>query len=469
MMRKIFLALFLLVSLVATSGASCTGGGAGYDPELFKPITLRYWRVFDGPDTLAPIIEAYSVAHPNVTIEYKKLRYEEYENELLQAFAEDRGPDIVSLHATWMDKYLSKLSPMPPAMRVGFMVEKGSVKKKMVPEVALIPGYSPTQVREQFVDAVGQDVIRPTEDGEKIFGLPLALDTLSLFYNKEFYDNAGIVDPPRTWDDFQNAVKKISRRNKDDDMILDQSAAAIGTADNIQRSIDIVSTLMMQNGAQMAYQDRVLFDETPYELGSRPVPPAADGLRFYTDFAHPGIDEIYTWNDTMPDNVEAFSLGRTAMMFGYAYQAQIVRQRSPRLRFGIMPMPQLDPSRPVTAANYWIEAVTKKAAAKDYAWDFLRFATGKDQAKNYLNATGKPTALRALIPEQASQEALAPFVSQALYAKNWYHGRNPAGAEAAFREMITQALQAKGGSSREKRERLLGIVSKGKQLVKAGY
>ena len=171
----------------------------------------------------------------------------------------------------------------------------------------------------------------------------------------------------------------------------------------------------------------------------------------------------------MPDNVEAFALGRTAMMFGYAYQASTVRKQSPRLRFGIMPMPQLDPSRPVTSANYWIEAVTKKAASQDYAWDFLRFASGKDQVKKYLDATGKPTALRSLIPEQQASESIAPFVSQVLYAKSWYHGKNPGAAEAAFREMMVKGLEARGGAAREQAERLGGIVSRAKQLVQASY
>ncbi|MEK7619112.1 MAG: extracellular solute-binding protein [Patescibacteria group bacterium] len=470
MLKKIAFVFFLSLAALGMSGASCTGGGGqGYDPKLFEPVTLRYWRVFDGPDTLAPIIEEYSKLHPNVSIQYKKLRYEEYENELLQAFSEDRGPDIVSLHSTWMDKYLSKLAPMPPAMRVGFTVEEGAVKKKMVQKVVAFPGYAPNQIREQFADAVGQDVIRPTEGVEAVYGLPFALDTLSLFYNKDFFDNAGIADPPRTWSDFQNAIKLIARRDSEDDTRLSQSAAAIGTADNIQRSFDILSTIMMQNGAQMSYQSRVLFDQTPYELGQRTITPAADSLRFYTDFAYPGKDEIYTWNADMPDNVEAFALGRTAMMFGYAYQAATVKKQTPRLRFGIMPMPQLDPSRPVTSANYWIEAVTKKAASQDYAWDFLRFATGKEQVKNYLAATGKPTALRSLLPEQQSQEAVAPFASQVLYAKSWYHGKNPGAAEAAFREMMIKGLEARGGAGKEQTARLEGIVARAKQLVQASY
>ena len=51
----------------------------------------------------------------------------------------------------------------------------------MVPKVVAFPGYTPNQVREQFVDAVSQDVIRPTEAGQAVYGLPFALDTLSLF------------------------------------------------------------------------------------------------------------------------------------------------------------------------------------------------------------------------------------------------------------------------------------------------
>lgn len=466
MIRKTLLIFFLAATVFSTSGFSCIGGGAAIDPNLFAPITLNYWRVFDDSDSMDEIIAAYSAMHPNVTINYRKLRYEEYENELLQGFAEDRGPDIFSVHSTWVDKYASKLVPVPPQFNVGTLITTGTVNKRTEQKQYAVAGITPAQVRKGFVDVVAGDVIRVDNQQEQVIGLPLGLDTLALFYNKDIFDNAGITDPPQNWQQFQDDVAAITRRNVSDDSQLDQSAAAIGTAANVSRSFDILSAIMMQNGTVMGTAGGPSFDSTPSALAG--AYPAADGLRFYTDFAYPGKEGIYTWNEDMPNGMEAFQQGRTAMAFGYAYNAKLLRTVAPGLRFGVVPLPQLDPKRPATAANYWIEGVSKKASSIAYAWDFVQFAAGEKQAQSYLAKTGKPTALRSLIPAQQTEEML-PFVSQVLYAKNWYHGKNPADAEAAFAELITGALRSKGGSLADQRARLMPLIQKAKQRIQYGW
>ena len=58
------------------------------EPErLSKPVTLSWWRVFDSEDDVKDIITAYEKLHPNITIEYRRLRLEEYEQKLLEAMA----------------------------------------------------------------------------------------------------------------------------------------------------------------------------------------------------------------------------------------------------------------------------------------------------------------------------------------------------------------------------------------------
>lgn len=42
-----------------------------------------------------------------------------------------------------------------------------------------------------------------------IYGLPMDSGPMALFYNKEVLDRAGVGEPPRTWDDYYEAVRKI--------------------------------------------------------------------------------------------------------------------------------------------------------------------------------------------------------------------------------------------------------------------
>ena len=401
-----------------------------------EPVTLKYWRVFDGEDTMAPIISAYRQAHPYVTIDYRLLRYEEYEQQLLQAMAENRGPDLFSIHNTWFGEYQSRLAPLPPTTTTAEIVSAESFYSKAGFEERNKRSLTPSDVRQAFVDVVGNDVIRKDEaKTEAVYGLPLAVDTLTLFYNKDILNSNSIATPPTDWEQFLAAVAKISRLDPSGQIIV--SGASLGTADNIPRFSDIIAALMMQNGADMIDANGfVTFHITPDRFPDRTFSPGLEALRFYTDFANP-TREAYSWNNEMPDALEAFITGRSAFFFGYSYQIPTIRARAPQLHWGVTQLPQADrANNTVNIANYWAEVVAKNSPNQEVAWDFLQFAAKNEQAKMYLDATGKPPALRSLIAEYQSDPIRGPFTAQLLTAKSWYRGRDAAAAEKAFRDLV---------------------------------
>ena len=133
-MKNKIVCLFLLFTFILTSGFGCKTVDVATQ-EKMKPISLNYWRVFDGEDDFADIIAGYNALHPFVTINYKKLRYDEYEQELIEAFATDRGPDIFSIHNTWIKKYQSKglIEPMPATIEMAYPIVQGKLKKEVIP------------------------------------------------------------------------------------------------------------------------------------------------------------------------------------------------------------------------------------------------------------------------------------------------------------------------------------------------
>jgi len=193
-MKNKIIGIFLLLLFILTAGFGCKGTDKEAQ-EAMKPITLEYWRVFDGKDDFKEIIANYNKIHPFITIKYKKLRYEEYESELLNALAEDRGPDIFSIHNTWMKKYENKIEPMPEQITMVYPIEKGSIKKEIVPELRTKRTITNKQLKDLFVDVVSHDVIFKDN---KIYGLPLYVDTLALYYNRDLLNNAGIATIPNT-------------------------------------------------------------------------------------------------------------------------------------------------------------------------------------------------------------------------------------------------------------------------------
>ncbi|NMB48635.1 extracellular solute-binding protein [Candidatus Kuenenbacteria bacterium] len=444
MKSKIIVILIILV-FISTTGWGCKQGNIEAFNDLSEPITLRYWRVFDGDDAFGEIIADYQRLHPNVDIEYKKLRYEEYEQALLEAWAEDRGPDIFTIHNTWMAKYREKIIPLPESIKLPYAVTADSRTGKMTKaDYKETKSLTAMDIKNRFVDAAYQDVVKDNQ----VWGLPLSVDSLALFYNRTLLDNVQITQPPKTWLEIKEAVKKLTVKDETGKIV--QAGIALGTGKNINRAVDLLSLLMMQNGAQMADSGsgRATFNETSPYITDKSFKPGVDALRFYTDFASPTKD-VYSWNDEMPEAADAFIAGQVAMMLGYAYQLPLIRTQGARLNIGVTEAPHINASgtdalgSKINIASYWVEVVSKKTKYQNYAWDFLSFATGSEEAEKYLNKTKKPTALRSLVDKQMNDYEIAPFAGQVLTAKSWYSGRDFQAAEVIFEEMIENVLAGK--------------------------
>jgi multiple sugar transport system substrate-binding protein len=433
-MKKKILATSLLLIFILLTGFGCKTLDKATQ-EASKPITLTYWRVFDDTDAFAAIIEKYKVIHPNVTIEYRKFRYEEYENELLNAWAEDRGPDIFSLQNTWLRKYQNKILPLPTSTTMSYTFEQGSIKKELITQLRTTPSLTTKDLKNNFADVVASDVI--FEDG-KIYGLPLSIDTLALYYNRDLFNSAGIVEPPKYWNkEFQQDVKKLTKQDPKKGII--QSGISMGTASNIDRYTDILSVLMMQNGAVMTTGNSINFQNIPTTIKIA-YNPGLEALRFYSDFANPQ-KEVYAWNKDMPNNLQAFTSGNLAMYLGYSFNLAQIKAQAPTLNFGIAKLPQIEGNQiEINFANYWVESVSKKSKHPDEAWDFVQFVTKEENAKLYLEKTKKPTALKSLIVSQSNLEDLGVFAEQILSAKSWYHGKSISDTEQAIKEMIEMVI-----------------------------
>lgn len=461
-MRK-SIAISLMLVFILTSGFGCK---AQYNPkvkEKMKPITLTYWRVWDENDAFDDIIAKYNALHPFITIKYKKFRIDEYEQALLEAFATDRGPDIFSIHNTWIGKYKDKgmIVPMPASVTMVYPEEEGALKKEIVPHLRTTKSISLREIKNNFVDVVYDDVVIEATNKdtgltkEEVFGLPLSVDTLAMFYNKDLINNAGISVPPEYWNrKFQQDVKKLTKQDAKGQII--QAGVSLGGSENIDRFSDILSALMMQNGAEMMGENGIVsFHAVPAAFSSKKYNPGLEALRFYTDFANPA-KEVYSWNNSLDNSLDMFVQGKLGIMFGYAYHLPVIKSKNPKLDFSIVGLPQIEGnSKSVNFANYWVESVSNKSKSLDEAWDFIQFETREAQVKTYLEKTKKPTALRSLINEQVDDFDIGIFASQVLTAKSWYRGVNALAAEAFIGDMIDEVVS--GG---EKIESIISVSAK---------
>ena len=430
--------LLLLAVLVVSTGFRCKCVSSA-DKKLLQPVVLTYWRVWDNESSMKEIINKYRALHPNISIDYRKLRYEEFEQALLEAYAQDKPPDIISLHSSWLKKYALEnkfISSMPKEVKVAYQYEKVALKMKKEVIIEVITQALPSigQIKDDFIDVVGERVIID----DKIYGLPLGVDTLVMYYNRDLLDAAGIAQPATDWQTFQDHVKRLTFQNSEGTLV--QSGTALGTAENVRRATDILSLLMMQNGTEMMTGPNVTFNLVPANLADKSYTPGIEALKFYTDFAN-SVKEVYSWNGKMPDSLTAFARGQLAYYFGYSYDLpEIMAASLGKINLGISKMPQIKDSREVNFANFWVETVSSRSKNSDLAWDFINFATGAKNVTSYLDAAKKPTAIRSLIETQLQTDDLKMFASQLLTAKDWYSGYDSGEAEKGIKDLISAVL-----------------------------
>ncbi len=427
---KKFTALLLLSSFFLTLGLGCKAPSAA-EKAAIRSVTLDYWTVFGDVTQLRKFADDYQKLYPQVTINIRQIRYEEYDKLFTNALADDVAPDIISTHVRSLKKYQNRLSPMPAKVKVAHSEVRGQYAKESVIVSEEKPLPTVDTIKKNYVTGVAEDAIL----GGQVYGLPLSYDSMALYYNKTLLDQAGIATPPTTWDELVTAVKQSTKYDINNKII--QSGIALGTGKNIDNAADILALLIMQKGFDMVRGSTATFAQAiENNFASHPT---VQSLNFYTDFAR-ADREVYSWNKDLGTAFESFVRNKSVFYFGYAYDYARIKARNPQMSLETIPIPQLDTSKPVNIANYWIESVVKKSKDKDYAWDFIRFMTLPNNIKTYSEAAKIPSPLREHVGIQNKTPGLATFSNQSLTAHNWYRGREWETAKDALQEMIDSYL-----------------------------
>ncbi|HXF44111.1 MAG TPA: extracellular solute-binding protein [Candidatus Paceibacterota bacterium] len=344
---------------------------------------LQFWGVYDSVAAYEGAINAFSRANPGVEIAYRGFSDpEEYESTLLNALAVGKGPDIFMVRNTDLLRDATKIAPVP--------VSKLSV----------------LGLRNLFPQIVESDF---APDGREIFALPLSIDTLALIYNQDFFNEAAIVSPPKTWTELEMIVPKLLR--KENGYIKKAAIALGGSLRSIGNAPDILSLLMLQSGTEMISRD--------YRSAAFASTDGEEAMNFYLKFADPR-NTAYSWNDEMKKAREAFAAGEVAMILDYASALPAIRSRNTTLNVGVAEAPQpATAEKVITFGNYWGYAVSRQSRYVNTAWDFVLSLVTGENAKNYQVITGKPPALRALINQLLNDPSLSVFAKQSLVARAW--------------------------------------------------
>ena len=162
--------LFLMTAVLTTVGFGCQGLSAT-EKQATKKTVIEYWTIFDDVSAIKTLLAKYSASRQYLTINVRQYSSEEFYDRLVEALAEDKGPDIISVSNKEIGRYLSKLQPMPASVQDTTMeTVKKTLKEETVINTASISLPTARSIESDYVQAVKKDAVR----GNKIYGLPLS-------------------------------------------------------------------------------------------------------------------------------------------------------------------------------------------------------------------------------------------------------------------------------------------------------
>lgn len=339
-------------------------------PSKINKVTLTYWGLWEDLSVYAPIISDFEKEHPNIKVNYSNQDIKQYRERLITRSNNGNGPDIFRFHNTWVPQLSDLLLPLP-----GSTISKEDFDKN-------------------YYSVAKKDLIK----NGAIYGIPLQIDTLNLYINKDLFQASGLT-VPTNWIEFGNTARQLTV--KDDQDNIKTAGAGLGTFENITHAPSIISMLFAQNGVNL-------------EDISSDVQAVSDALNFYSSFA---LAPSNVWDNTLDNSIRAFAGGSLAMYFGYSWDFFVIKSINPNLSFDVFPVPSL-PGRNVTVASYWAEGVSAKSTHQKEALLFLKYLTLKETEQRLFTEEskvrnfGEPYA-RMELAESLRNSVAYPFVANA--------------------------------------------------------
>lgn len=255
-----------------------------------------------------------------------------------------------------------------------------------------------------------------TEGGT--YGIPLVIDPLVLYYNRDRISQAGLASPPQTWEEVLGATPLLTQKAG---ASIAKGAIALGTYSNIENARAILSLLFLQSGSSISQRTTRGIESTLTANSSAgtALSPAESALNFYTQFADPA-KLVYTWNSAMRSARASFIAGDTALYIGFASEYRFISSANPNLDFDMssIPFPQTASGR-VDYAHVYALTIPKSGANVAGAYTVASILALPDYAFSLSSALGMAPAARSLLSARVSDVNAGVYYPLALISKGW--------------------------------------------------
>jgi raffinose/stachyose/melibiose transport system substrate-binding protein len=353
-------------------------------------IAMTFWS-WRGEDKTfyESMIKKFEGQNPGVSIEFQTYKPTEYSTVLSAAMQAGKGPDIVHLRA---------YGALQPFARPEFLVPL----EDKVPELKTFA--------RQWLDGA-----RSRADG-KVYGVPFAVQTLVIFYNKKLFKSAGVT-PPKTWDQFLTALRALK----------DKGVTPLANGGKEGWTLEIAMGVLGPNfyGGSNFYE-AVTRGQTTFKSPQFTSALAKVGeIRPYMPQGFMGV--AYT------DMQQLFINEQAAMFIGGIWELGYFKSQNASLDIGVMPGPVArDGDTPWVSSyddgNYGVNA---KSANQAVALKFIRFTASREWGQAFTDQLKQISAVPGVEIHDPQLQVVQTWMRHAtpyimLVGFRW---KNPTGSE----------------------------------------
>lgn len=368
-----------LIKLVAASALLVMGSA------FAQEVTITYWQ-YEFPsrvEAINQLIEQFEAENPGINVEHETFPYDAYQPRIAAALPAGEGPDVMQLFYGWLPMYA----------RAGY--------------VEPLP--------EQYFDAAELDeAFIPMAQAAKFdgqwYGLPTAVRSLALFYNRDKLREAGFENPPATWDEFLEIAQALTVKRGPRFTQIGYGISPAGQDHHLVRTV-----LTRQFGSQAYNEDgtEVLYDD---EAG-------LEAFKFYT-----------SWVTDHEIGVPEFIPGANGYREGFRLQENIAMiidgsfaigdvQEQAEFDWGVAELPVGESGVKANFGSFWMNGLTPNAftdeATLEASAKFLEFISSEEAMTLWLEIVGELPARASLIddPELVNDPVYGPFIASLPYAE----------------------------------------------------
>jgi multiple sugar transport system substrate-binding protein len=400
------------VLLLAAVTLSANAGPDGRRAPGAGPVTITFWHAMGGPlgDVLSSMIREFEQSHPNIKINAINMGdYGSLAQKLMSALWVKSPPTIAQMYESWTTQFYEAgdLTPIESLIR------------------------SPNGLTPDELADVYPTLIEDNRWDGRILTFPFNKSVPVYFYNTRRFDSLGISRFPRTWPEFRDAARRLTRKAPQ------RKDWIYGTAGGVNASL-FVSMLLSHNGALLDEQTgRARFASKE----------GVDVLQLQVDMLYRDSSQAFSVGYAGQDDLLA---GRIGMIYGTSVSKAFMKDKE-KFPVGMAPLPYWDkPAALIQGTNV---GLFRKASPgqKAAAWEFIKWFTAPEQQAHWAAKTFYvPVCRRALeVPEYKAKLDSVPGLRECVMqmengvfepkSRIWFEGRKimDGGLEPALRGILS--------------------------------